>query len=110
MELPAVNFLSPLWGLLARAVLPPTTCVVGCILSPLRGWSLGSLHLHSRKFNTSQAALGRTAEGGCPHIQAPATQAISMGSSARRLSFSSVPVSSKEFVMAALPFSTLVMT
>jgi hypothetical protein len=37
-------------------------------------------------------------------------QETSIGSSTRRLSFSSEPVSSNEFVMTALPLSTLVMT
>ena len=48
-----------------------------------------------------------------PHKQSHVnlhTQATSMVSSTRRFSLSSEPVSSKEFVVAAFPFSTLVMT
>jgi len=63
---------------------------------------------------TAPSASLRAGGGGCLHMAILTArispQATSIFSSTRCLSFSSEPVSSKAFVVAALPFSTLVMT
>jgi len=101
---------------------PPTANAVGCILSPLCGWCpAGSAcssawQIHFRHLaKPGRASLGDSRRRLPLHKlldpHEPVTiQATAIFSSVRRLSASSVPVSSNEFVNAAFPFSTLVMT
>ena len=86
----------------------------GFPMSPLSGWNSMDFGLRNEllvyRTGLMRSFAWRTAEGGCPHTNSVRRQPTFTVSSTRRLSDSSDPTNSNEFVATALPFSTLVMT